>query len=420
MKVQVNAGHIEGQLAAPPSKSHMQRVVAAAILSNGTTIITRPGYSNDCKSALGIAKQLGALVKTQDDLLEITGKQHPIKTHLDCGEAGLGIRMFSSIAALQTKEITLSGRGSLLSRPMHFFENTLPHFSVSCQSNDGKLPIKVKGPMQAGTAEVDGRLSSQYLSGLLMALPLAGGDSILHVKDLKSKPYIDLTIDVLKDFGVSIDHYNYKTFHIKGQQNYSARKIEIEGDWSSASFPLVAAAIGGQIKMTHLNTKSKQADRHILKAIDLAGAKLVVEKDTIHISHQDLNAFEFDATDCPDLFPPLLILASQCAGITKIKGVTRLYHKESNRALVLRDEFSKLGIKIRLDNDWMFVEGNSILNDATIDAHNDHRIAMAASIIAAAGNINVKIKDAESVAKSYPNFYDDMKKIGCQITVLQN
>lgn len=419
MKVRVNAAHIIGHLQAPPSKSHMQRVVAAALLSNQKTTISHPGYSNDCKSALSIAEQLGAQIKKNNNSLEITGEQKQIQKTLDCGEAGLGIRMFSAIAALHDKEITLTGSGSLLNRPMDFFEQSFPSFGVICHTNNGKLPIQVKGPMQAATATINGQLSSQYLTGLLMALPVTDGDSILHVTQLKSKPYIDLTLAVLKDFGINITHNSYETFHIKGKQSYRGREVEIEGDWSGASFPLVAAAIGGSIKMSSLNTNSKQADRLILNAITLAGAKVSVDNKFVTVSKNQLNAFDFDATDCPDLFPPLMVLASQCNGETKIKGVSRLYHKESNRALVLRDEFSKMGVQIRLENDFMIIDGQKILKHTNIDAHNDHRIAMAACIISAVGSIEVEITGAESVAKSYPEFYNDMKKIGYQITVLE-
>lgn len=419
MKVRVNAAHIKGELQTPPSKSHMQRVVAAALLSKQTSIIIHPGYSNDCKSALRIARQLGATVVYKNDTVEITGKQNNIQDTLDCGEAGLSIRMFSAIAALHHNEITLTGRGSLLERPMHFFEQSFPDFGITCNTNNGKLPIQVKGPMQAATAHVNGSVSSQYLTGLLMALATVDGDSLLHVKDLKSKPYIDLTLAVLNDFGVTITHNNYETFFIRGQQTYTGKKIEIEGDWSSASFPLVAAAIGGTIKMSLLKLDSKQADKNILNAIELAGAKVGLENGILTVSKDKLYAFHFDATDCPDLFPPLMVLASQCKGVSKIKGVTRLYHKESNRALVLRDEFSKVGVDITLKDDFMLVDGAKTLNSATIDAHNDHRIAMAACIIAVANAIEIQIIGAESVNKSYPDFYSDMKKIGYKHTVLE-
>jgi 3-phosphoshikimate 1-carboxyvinyltransferase len=415
MIVTVEAKEINGALEASSSKSHIQRVLAAAALAQGKSSIHFFGNNADSMNALKIIQNIGAQVVDYDTIIEVTGKKQAIKPEWNCGESGLGIRMFSSIAALFDTEITLNGHGSLVTRPMHFFEEVFPQLGVQCTTNNGKLPITIKGPLQAGEITIDGSLSSQYLTGLLIALPLATGDSIVHVKELKSKPYIDLTLRVLQDFGIHITHNAYQTFHIPGKQSYQAREIDIEGDWSSASFPLVAAAIGGEVQIERLSVNSTQADKAILDAIRKAGALVEVNDNSVRVSHQALKAFEFDATDCPDLFPPLLVLAAKAKGQSKIHGVERLYHKESNRAIVLRDEFAKLGVSVKLDGDTMLIDGVEKLSDGVIHSHNDHRIAMAATILAAVSPCQIEIIKAECINKSYPEFYEDMKEIGFQI-----
>ncbi|PHQ79687.1 MAG: 3-phosphoshikimate 1-carboxyvinyltransferase, partial [Thalassobium sp.] len=222
MLIKVQNSHISGEVKAPSSKSMMQRMVAAAYLSNASTLIMNPGESNDCKASLDVISQLGATVKgSPAGLLIDSSDLSNAQDTMDCGEAGLGIRMFTPIAALSDKKITITGSGSLATRPMDFFEEILPQLGVECTSNNGKIPIEVTGPMQAKEFTLDGSLTSQYLTGLLMALPTCEGDSILHVYGLRSRGYVDLTLNVMEQFGVHVQNDNYETFHIKGSQKYA-------------------------------------------------------------------------------------------------------------------------------------------------------------------------------------------------------
>jgi 3-phosphoshikimate 1-carboxyvinyltransferase len=329
MKVIISPAAINGVVTANPSKSAMQRAVAAALLAKGTTMIHNPGLSNDCLAALEVAENLGAMVKRLDDGIQITSKGvQPFYDEINCGESGLGIRMFTPIAALSEQPITIEGHGSLVTRPMHFFEEVLPQLGVEIKSQDGKLPLKIKGPLQAKDITIDGSLSSQFLTGLLMAFGAVADKAAITVKDLKSKPYIALTLQIMEHFGVKVRQDNFEVFHFDKKQEYRAKEYTVEGDWSGAAFLLVAAAVAGKAEVHHLNTQSAQSDKAIMEALEKAGAEILPGVFTMIVVKNGLKAFEMDATDCPDLFPPLVALAANCKGITKIKGVSRLAHKD--------------------------------------------------------------------------------------------
>jgi len=227
---------------------------------------------------------------------------------------------------------------------------------------------------------------------------------------LKSKPYIDMTIKLLKDFGIHIENHDYSEFSIKGNQSYIPQTYQIEGDWSGAAFWLVAGAIAGNIQVQNINLMSTQADKQIINVLLDAGASVSIMENAIEVRKSMLKPFDFDATDCPDLFPPLVALASRCYGTSKILGISRLQHKESNRAIALQQEFGKLGINIQFHGDLMMVEGGDI-QMAEIESHHDHRIAMAASIAALCGKGNSSILNAECVTKSYPEFFKHLELV---------
>lgn len=411
MTKSIKPSTIKGTVRAPASKSMMQRAIAAALLAETPTKILNPTYSNDAKAALRVVEALGARVRMDENEILIKGGLNPTGEILNCGEAGLSIRMFSPIAALRHERLTLTGEGSLLSRPVSMIEAPLKQLGVEVSSTNGCPPLTVKGPLQGGEAVVDGSVSSQLLTGLLMALPKAPKDSRLAVIDLKSTPYIDMTLTLLRAFGVEVEHSNYRSFFINGNQTYNRGEYQAEGDWSGASFLLTAGALGGNVTMTGLDTHSPQADRKIAEALKAAGARVKMTGDSVEVAKNDLKAFDFDATHCPDLFPPLVALACNCKGTTVLTGVERLIHKESNRAMVLEKEFSALGAVIRIHGNRMEIEGTR-LKGGTIDAHNDHRIAMAGAAAAINAEKDVTIRGYECVAKSYPDFFEDFSKIG--------
>jgi len=418
--VKIQPGKISGDIDAPTSKSSMQRACAAALLNDGKTMIGNPGRSNDDLAALGVIDNLGAIVlqqSTNELVIESKGVK-PVSREMNCGESGLGIRMFAPIAALSNQEIIINGTGSLLSRPMDFFDEIFPKLGIEIESNHGKLPIKIKGPLKPVDITIDGSLSSQFLTGLLMAYGKAATKPvIITVNNLKSKPYIDLTLQVMQEFGYSVINHQYESFEIHpvNVPSHQPKNYLVEGDWSGAAFLLVAGAIAGQIAIKGLNVFSSQADKAILRALTMSEAVVSIAEDQIVIGPGKLKAFHFDATDCPDLFPPLVALASFCEGTTVIEGVSRLAHKESNRGLTLQEEFGKMGIEITLQDDLMLVKGGTGLKAATVHSHHDHRIAMACAVAALRAEGETTIEEAEAINKSYPTFYSDLKKLGAVV-----
>ena len=425
MIVSVAPSQISGSIYAAAGKSSMQRACAAALVRQGKTVIQNPGKSNDDLAALDVIQKLGAVITQETDgsITIVSNGVAPESNEVNCGESGLGIRMFTPVAALASKQITLNGSGSLLTRPLDFFDDILPQLGVQTQSNNGKLPLTIKGPLQPADIEVDGSLSSQFLTGLLMAYGAAGADNVsIKVKDLKSKPYIDLTLRVMEDFGWQVENRNYEEFVFTSAPEKTTPETityAVEGDWSGAAFLLVAGAIAGNITVRGLQVDSTQADKAILQALAASGCRLSVRYDEIETGPLPLKAFHFDATDCPDLFPPLVALAAYCEGTTVIEGAGRLTHKESNRAVTLQEEFGKMGIEIRLQDDLMLVTGTGKLKQAATHSHHDHRIAMACAVAALKAEGPVTIAEADAINKSYPGFYQHLQSLGATVTTIQ-
>jgi 3-phosphoshikimate 1-carboxyvinyltransferase len=449
----VHPSKLSGSQIAPASKSSMQRACAAALIHIGKTIIHNPGHSNDDLAALDVIQKLGATVITQKPAstklhptsIEVNSNGvKPIGPSINCGESGLGIRMFTPIAALSNELISIEGKGSLVKRPMHFFDEILPLVDVKVQSQKGFLPIQIQGPLVPANITIDGSLSSQFLTGMLMAYAATEKQGIeIKVIDLKSKPYIDLTLAVLNAFGWKVEHTNYESFRFLAHAPLQpVIEYTVEGDWSGAAFLLVAGAIAGPIKVKGLQLNSTQADKKIMEALLSATANMTEEEDGILIgpaadfssnnanknSNNNSNnnstaytnaliAFEFDATDCPDLFPPLVVLASVCNGVTKIKGVSRLAHKESDRGLTLQTEFAKMGIQIHLVGDEMLIHGGTVIQSATVFSQHDHRIAMACGVAALVANGPIEITEAEAINKSYTDFFTHLQELGAKVEI---
>ena len=408
MKTTIHKGRIAGSITAPASKSYAQRAVAAALLAGGETTLTHLDLCNDTRAALDVARRLGASVSHEGTTYTIRGGLNPVSTKLNIGESGLATRLFTPIASLCHMPITINGEGSILRRPIEMMEEPLQALGVEVISNGGYLPISVKGPMRGGEIHVDGSLSSQFITGLLMALPLSPNDTVLHVENLKSRPYVDMTIDLAARFGVAIEHNNYEQFYIAGGQHYTPCTYNIEGDWSGASCLLVAGATAGSITIRNLNHISLQADLAIIEALARAGAEIITTNSSVTVHGGPLHAFEFDATDCPDLFPALAALAASCEGTAVLTGTQRLTYKESNRAETIAEVFGRLGIGVDLsEKNTMRITGGPV-SSAVVDSHNDHRIAMAAAVAALSSDDSVVIEGANAADKSYPNFWNDL------------
>lgn len=410
MDITINPGSLQGGLRIPASKSMAIRAIAAAMLADGKSKIFHPSQCDDALAMQDVARQMGATIQSINGHLEVSGNFKARVQTFNCGESGLAARLMIAILALFDAEMTLTGEGTILNRNLGAICKDLAKLGVDCSSRNGFLPYTVKGPMRGGRFEVDGSGGSQFISGLLMALPLAQKNSVLRVRNLKSTPYIDMTLEVLQKFGIEIQHQNHETFHIQGNQKYKAASIEIEGDWSGAAFPMVGAALAGDLIISGLNPKSLQADRQIMAALEKSGVEITKSESGYLVKKSKLRAFEFDATHCPDLFPPLAVLAAKADGTSIISGVSRLSQKESNRGLVLKKELGKLGIEIVLEGDLMKITGGKI-KGGTLFSHNDHRIAMAGAIAALVADGPVTIQNAECVSKSYPEFFEDLKSL---------
>ncbi|HNR27246.1 MAG TPA: 3-phosphoshikimate 1-carboxyvinyltransferase [Bacteroidales bacterium] len=444
--ITISKGSLKGKVTLPPSKSMSIRVLAAIFLSSRDTLLKgawpKDGTQvcEDVQAAYRVVRSVGSQFAKEDIWPNMAppGRDHS-RRQLDCGESALALRMFAPIVALSSYIYCLRGRTTLITRPVDFVIqglrelgcwceslNTLPTLSIMenlketgrWEPRDSSLSLSrpillVQGPLRGGKYQVNAGGSSQFLSGLLMALPLAEKDSILEVEHLASQPYIDLTLNVMESFGVRATHDNYKVFHIPGRQSYRAHKIDIEGDWSGGANFIVGAAMFGDLRISPLWKDSLQADKAILEAVGKAGGSWAWgSANQLKVYKNDnLQGFSFDAQQCPDLFPPLVALAVHCKGTTTIHGIDRLFHKESNRALALLEEYSKVGADIRLEGNNMVIKGGVLPGGARISARGDNRIAMSLAIAALGAEKPIEIEGKHTVAKSFPDFWEELNNI---------
>ena len=425
----------------PASKSFAQRAILAAALARGTSHLH--GYSpcGDTESALRVAEALGADVRLEGSELTITGigahcGQLPLE-RLDTGESGLLTRLsIPVLAAVGKGRFTVEGRGTLLRRPLSDASDIMAAFGVLLKDEgrhagkDVFIPASVKGQLIPGTADVPGRGGSQLISGLLMALPLCGQDSLLHVSDPKSIPYMYITLDVLRHFGIStrsemegdaelLEAKDWSacsgiTFRIRGGQHYRAADFAIEGDWSAAAVYLVAGAIFGSASLKGLDTRSLQADLTIIDILVEAGAMVSeLEDGTVCVHKAPLEAFLQDLSNAPDLFPAVSLLAAFCAGESRIAGVGRLVGKESNRAEAILQMLTRMGVEARIEGDELIIFGESLsarvlggrlLEGGEYSSRHDHRLVMALKLASLGAKSPIVIDDEACVGKSFPGF----------------
>lgn len=422
MQAIIQGNSLNGVVTIPPSKSFMQRVCAMALLHTGKTIIRNPGSSNDDLAVMRIIAQLGAKVEQKEDALHIVSSgQTEFKGTVLAEESGLAARMFAPILALSSSEVTITGSGSLLHRPVELISTVLPLMDVRVEDESGYLPIKLQGPLQPKDIDIDGTQSSQYITGLLIAMSFSTKTIIqLRVTDLVSKPYVDITIHLLEKFGCKVTHDNYEVFTIQPREiSTNVIDIKIEGDWSAAAPILVGGVLTGNVKIYGLEYDSLQADKVIVDVLKRAGAVINVHHDHIEtMKSEELSPFEHNAVNTPDLFPPLAVLALFVKGTSHIFGVQRLVNKESNRAATIADMIREMGGQMEVRENNMFIKGGLPLKSAVINPERDHRIVMAATITAIGAGVRVEIKDADAVEKSYPSFFSVMQSLGADITLI--
>jgi len=446
-------------LSMPSSKSFAQRAVIAAALADGTSILE--GYSpcGDTDAAIGVARSLGATVTVEGSTLTITGAGGNVADNASffTGESGLLTRLMIPLsAALYRHPVTIEGTGTLIGRPLKGaagilapFGTVLKPLEAQGKNPDGtvpdpKVPLTVNGPLLAGKADISGKDGSQLVSGLLMALPLLDEDTVIHVHDPRSIPYMFITMDVLRRFGIKIasemegdeDFMETQdwslctgiTFKIKGRQKYSPASFQIEGDWSAAANFLVAGALFGRVRLSSLDTTSLQADISIMDILMDAGASISQlnaeggeedHKGIITVQRAPLRAFESDLNNCPDLFPIVSVLAAYCHGKNRLKGFKRLEGKESNRGEAILDMLTRMGVEAWAEDDELIVVGESLecrflsgnlLKGGQYTTSHDHRMAMALSVASLATDTPVEMDDTDCLAKSFPGFADTFRK----------
>ena len=453
MQITRSRGCIAGSIVAPSSKSYLQRAIAAGAMAEGVTRLHYKTLCEDAQAAIRVARALDAQVWVGPSLLEMRGSrqlaghwtdgrerapgddgarddsrraeqnmeqnleqaaEQNAELLLPCGESGLCMRMFAPIAALVGRTAVLEAQGSLCKRPMTMLQTVLPEFGVKVDTEEGHAPVRLSGKLHGGNLCLDASESSQLLTGLLLALPLTAEQSILSVVNPTSRGYLDLTISVCARFGVRINRAkDYSKFIIPGNQRYQATDLTVEGDWSAGAFLVVMGAIAGKeegLLIQGLDLGSTQPDKAILAAARSAGAKIAAKDEGVIVRKGRLRAFRFDATDCPDLFPPLVVLAAAAPGRSVIKGVHRLRGKESDRAQSLVAMLDSLGGSAHVDDDCFVVEGKA-LHGGTVDPNNDHRIAMAAEAASLITSGEVTICDSDCVDKSWPGFFEDIDSI---------
>lgn len=438
---------IDASLTIPSSKSFAQRAIIAAALASGVSRLSGYSACGDNESAISVARSLGAEVREEGSCLEIKG----IAAEPGCleinslhtGESGLLTRlMIPLLPVLSTSPVRITGDRTLLGRPMKGAGEMMSCFGISLESesDDCRIPLIVTGPVRTGQTEISGKHGSQLISGLLMSLPLAGKYSKITVKDPKSIPYMFITLDVMKKFGVKAGSEmqggndfmesggdwslcDEIIFKIRPGQRYKAADFAIEGDWSSAANFLVAGAVFGKVTLEGLDTTSLQADLSVMDILMEAGASLSQtggNTGPVTVQRAPLTAFTVDASNCPDLFPIISVLAAFCQGTSRISGVGRLAHKESDRGKAILDMLHRMGVEARTDGDVLEIEGHSLtsrllegrlLKGGRYTSCHDHRMVMALKVAELGADGPVVIDDTECVAKSFPTFFELFGKL---------
>lgn len=396
------------------------RAIICASLSEGTTKIENIIFSNDIIATCDAMRSLGTSIKYLKDKGEIyiQGKEklELINDVIDCNESGSTIRFLIPIALTQNNKVTFKGKGKLVERPLDVYYKIFDEKGIEYKNADNKLPLELKGPLVSGTYKLRGDVSSQFISGLLFALPLLHGDSkIIITTNLESKGYVDLTLQMLKRFNIDIENKNYKEFYIKGNQKYSSMNYNVEGDFSQAAFFLVAGILGGNIVCCNINIHSLQGDKEILKIIEDMGANIKVENDKVKVLKSCTYGIDIDVAQCPDLVPILSVLAALSKGKTRIINAKRLRIKECDRLRAMATELKVLGAEIEESEDGLVITGKDMLKGGIVDSWNDHRIAMALAIASIRCTEPVIIKNADAVNKSYPDFWEDFKMLGGKV-----
>jgi len=407
--------YLNGNIIGIPSKSYVHRALIAASLSDGTSIIKNVEYSKDILATINILKSLGVDICCEKNSVTIKKTNEYKNNIFDCVESGTTLRMMIPIISALGITGEFIGKGKLPERPITEYIKIFDKQKIEYEYLK-KLPLKIKGRLKPDNFLIDCSITSQYLSGLLMALPLLDGDSTIKiVGDFTSRAYSNITLDVLKDFGIIIDKKSDTEFYIKGNQKYIAREYVVENDFSQAAFWIVGGTLNGEICIENMNMNSIQGDLEIIEIVNNMGGNVVSKGDKIFVNKSETFGIDIDAENIPDLVPIIAVLATVSKGKTTIYNIARLKYKESDRSKATMLELNKLGAKIIVEDNKMIIDGVNELKPALVYSRNDHRIAMSLAIASLKASDNVAIERFDVIDKSYPNFIEDFKRLGGEI-----
>ncbi len=423
MDIKIRKSGLTGTISVPGSKSHSIRAAVCGMLGDGISLIHSPLDSADTRSCLGAALKYGAQVAITPELWTITGHDRKLrkpKGVVDLGNSGTSLCLLAGMAAAMEFPSVFDGDESLRSRPMAIQLDALAALGAKVESNDGKCPISIQGPLTGGKVEIVGT-SSQYLSGLLFAAPLAQGDTEIFVRDLNEKPYVEITLHWLQRLGIKFkvnDAFDH--FKVKGNQKYPCFECVIPADFSTAAFPLLAAAVtGAELDIRNLDFDDPQGDKAVFEFFRRMGMSVETkESSTLVKNNGPLTGGDFDLNATPDALPAMAAAAAYCRGTTRLLNVPQARIKETDRIACMRQELAKMGANITELPDGLVIEGGP-LTGTVVDGHGDHRIVMALAVAALGAEGETIVTGAEAAAVTYPGFIRDFRKLGAQIEVIK-
>lgn len=427
-KIRVFPGKLQGLVQAPSSKSMGHREIICAGLACGTSIIDNISMSKDIEATMRCLRAINVAVDEVPGMfagrraLQISGTGHPMAAadSVDCGESGSTLRFFLPLGANLNCPLTFIGHGKLVSRPLQAYYDIFDKQFIQYFNDNGKLPLTVNGKLQPGIFKLPGDVSSQFVSGLLFVLPLLNGDSVIEITSpLESSAYVDMTISCLAKFGVKVENENgrHRRYLVPGKQRYQALDSRVEGDWSQAAFWTVGGSLGAKITCAGMDFNSLQGDKAVLDIMQRMGALVEKNADSVTVSGGVTKATVIDAANCPDIIPVLTVLAAVSEGTTKIINAARLRIKECDRLAAMTSELNKMGADVTEEAEGLTIVGKpqGLRGGVEVDAWNDHRIAMSLAIAAQKCAQPIILTGSDSVAKSYPDFWEDYKSVGGRV-----
>lgn len=413
--------NLKGEVKIPPSKSMAHRALICAALGDSVSKITNIDLSDDIIATIDAMRSIGAIINNNSEYIEVKGIKakdlsldRDYERVIDCNESGSTLRFLIPIALAFEGVTRFVGRGNLGKRPLNTYYEIFDAQKIEYEYKEGILDLVTSGQLKSGEFEVKGNISSQFITGLLFALPLLQDDSkIIITTELESKGYIDLTLSAMKDFGIEIINKDYKEFIIKGNQNYKSKDYRVEGDYSQGAFFLSADAIGADVNILDLKEDSLQGDKEVIDILTRMGVSIIKEEKHTKSKVQVLKGTLIDASQCPDIIPVLAVVAALSEGRTEIINAGRLRIKECDRLNAVTLELNKLGAKIEEKPEGLIIDGVKEFNGGVnVWSHKDHRIAMSLAIASIKCKEPIILEEYECVSKSYPHFFEDFKMLG--------